>query len=83
MTGAILTLNAGSSSLKFALFRAASPSSAMLRGEVSDLSSAPHLIAHDSEGYVLIDRQWQDSGDGCFSVFLKTLLEFIDAHPGH
>ena len=83
MTGAILTLNAGSSSLKFALFRAASPLSAMLRGEVSDLFSAPHLIAQDSEGNVLIDRQWQDSGDGGVSVILRTMLEFIDVHAGH
>ena len=83
MTGAILTLNAGSSSLKFALFQVASSSPAILRGEVSDLSNTPHLIAHDSEGNVLIDQQWRDSSDGGFTVILTALFEFIDAHPGH
>ncbi len=83
MTGAILTLNAGSSSLKFALFQVASSSPAILRGEVSDLSNTPHLIAHDSEGTVLIDRRWRDSSDGGFDVILTALFEFIDAHPGH
>ena len=56
MTGAILTLNAGSSSLKFALFDPATPAKAMLRGEVSDLSTAPHLTAHDSDGNSQIGR---------------------------
>jgi acetate kinase len=83
MTDAILTLNAGSSSLKFALFDLATPATAMLRGEVSDLSTAPHLTAHDSDGNSLIDRHWQESSEGGFTVILKTLLEFIDAHPGH
>ena len=83
MTSAIMTVNAGSSSLKFALFDSASPSLAILRGEVSELSGAPHLIAHDGEGNVLIDQQWRDSDDGDFTFVLKTLLEFIDAHPGH
>ena len=83
MTGAILTVNAGSSSLKFALFHTASRSLALLRGEVSDLAGAPHLIAHDGAGNVLIDRQWRDSSDGDFTLVLKNLLEFIEAHPGH
>ena len=83
MTSAIMTVNAGSSSLKFALFDSASPSLAILRGEVSELSGAPHLIAHDGEGNVLIDQQWRDSDDGDFTFVLKTLLEFIDAHSGH
>lgn len=83
MTAAILTLNAGSSSLKFALFTSATPTMALLRGEVSDLSSAPHLVAHDSEGRSLIDRQWQVGPEGSFDVIQTALLEFIDAHPGH
>jgi acetate kinase len=83
MTGAILTLNAGSSSLKFALFDAATLGSALLRGEVSDLNTAPHLVAHDIAGTSLIDRKWESGSDGSFAVILAELLEFIDAHPGH
>lgn len=89
MTGAILTLNAGSSSLKFALFDSATPTMALLRGEVSDLNAAPHLVAHDTEGNSLIDRNWQVAAErqvgseGSFAIILTGLLEFIDAHPGH
>ena len=89
MTGAILTLNAGSSSLKFALFDPATPATAMLRGEVSNLTIAPHLTAHDSGGNSLIDRNWQvaaerqGGSEGNFAVILTALLEFIDAQPGH
>ena len=83
MNGAILTLNAGSSTLKFALFNAASQSKALLRGEVSDLNVAPHLVAHDSQGNALIDRKWQAGNEGNFADILTALLEFIEAHPGH
>ncbi len=89
MTGAILTLNAGSSSLKFALFDSRMPTKALLRGEVSDLNTAPHLTARDNEGNSLIDRSWQMAAEGhagsegSFAVILSALLEFIDAHPGH
>ena len=82
MTGAILALNAGSSSLKFALFNSATLAIELLRGEVSDLNTAPHLVAHDSEGNSLIDRQWQVGSNGSFAIILTELLEFIDAHSG-
>ena len=89
MPSAILTLNAGSSSLKFALFDTATPTMALLRGEVSDLNTAPHLVAHDSDGNSLIDRNWQVAregqagSEGSFANILTALLEFIDAHRGH
>ena len=83
MTGAILTLNAGSSSLKFALFDPATPAMALLRGAVADLNAAPHLTAHDSEYNLLIDRHWQDRSEGSFTVILTALFDFIDAHPGN
>ena len=83
MTGAILTLNAGSSSLKFALFGSDIPKTVLLRGEVSDLSTAPHLTAHDRAGKSLIDRHWEEAGEGSFAAILTAMLDFIDAHPGH
>lgn len=83
MTGAILTLNAGSSSLKFALFDLESPTLALLRGEVSNLNTAPHIVAHNSEGKSLIDRQWQAGGKGSFASNLTAVLEFVDGQPGH
>jgi acetate kinase len=40
VTGSILTLNAGSSSLKFALFDTATGLEARVRGEIEDLDAA-------------------------------------------
>ena len=44
---AILVLNAGSSSLKFALYDAGTALTAAARGEVENLDSTPHFIARD------------------------------------
>jgi len=48
--GSILALNAGSSSLKFGLFAAVPSLSEVLRGEISELATAPHLVAHEGVG---------------------------------
>ena len=61
--GTILSLNAGSSSLKFALFAAVTGRlQELARGEISELGSAPHLLAHDPTGQPLADRRWPAGG---------------------
>jgi acetate kinase len=59
MNGSILSLNAGSSSVKFALFDAAGPLTAMVRGEIQDLDSTPHMTARDAAGTVLVESVCQ------------------------
>ena len=57
MTAHFLTLNAGSSSLKFALFEADGRAPAQLaRGQVEGLGTSPHLILHAGAGAALEDR---------------------------
>ncbi|MGN6582330.1 MAG: acetate/propionate family kinase [Rhizobiaceae bacterium] len=66
MAKAILTLNAGSSSLKFALFRASSKRGLklLLRGEVEEIGSKPHFWARDPHGTALADEAWPEvAGD--------------------
>ncbi len=63
-----LTLNAGSSSLKFAAFRSAEP---VLRGQVSPLGDGARLKAGD------IDEAWPH---GIEAGGLHQLLTWIDAH---
>ena len=82
MAGSILTLNAGSSSLKFALFDIASGLKATVRGEIENLDAAPHLLARDAGGAVLADRQWPAGAANPFAGALCTLLDFTDAHLG-
>ena len=81
MTGAILTLNAGSSSIKFALYRAAHLE-AMLRGEIEALGNAPHLWARDRAGAMIGERRWPADGTGDFNAVLHALLDFVDSHLG-
>jgi acetate kinase len=51
----ILVLNAGSSSLKFALYDVAASLTETIRGEIENLDSAPHLLAHDKSGATLAE----------------------------
>lgn len=78
MSGSILTLNAGSSSLKFALFDAAL--SPILRGAVEDLDAAPRLCARDAAGTVLADRRWPEASD--FATIVQRLLDFTHDQSG-
>ena len=80
--GAILALNAGSSSLKFALF--AEPAlHPLIRGEISELGSVPHLVAHDTERRLVADRHWSGHGDHTYTEVLDAVLTLVDTTPGH
>ena len=79
-TGSLLTLNSGSSSLKFALFDAGSEAPYTARGEIADLDAAPRLLARDAEGAVLADRRWPAGLPDAFATVLDALLGFADAH---
>jgi acetate kinase len=80
--GTILVLNAGSSSLKFALFATAPNLAATARGEVENLHTAPHLRARDSAGATLAEHQWPEGSTPSFAMVLDALLAFSDAHLG-
>ncbi len=82
MTGSILTLNAGSSSLKFALFDTAVGLQSTVRGEIEELDAAPHFVARDALGAVLAERRWPNGSSLPFHSALETLLDFTDAHLG-
>ena len=82
-SGAVLTLNAGSSSLKFALFAGGQVTSATVRGEVEDLDSSPHLLARDSTGTVLLAKRWPDHPSHSFATVLDAILACANTHLGH
>jgi len=56
--GSILVVNAGSSSLKFSLFRpgAAAPLQLALRGQIDGIGSRPHLKVQDEARSTLVER---------------------------
>lgn len=73
----LLTLNAGSSSLKFAIYDAAAGLPLRLSGQVSGLGSAPRLrVRAGSE--VVADETWTDT-DGLDAVLERTFGWLDDA----
>ncbi len=80
--GSILTLNAGSSSIKFALFQLGSSLSLQLRGEIEDLDTAPFLHLETPDGTRIAEQRWSDPYLAPFTVLLDALLAQADAHLG-
>lgn len=82
MPGAILTLNAGSSSVKYAMFDPAKGLTATARGEIEGLRDTPHFVARDGSGQVLAERHWPRGAALPFSSALDVLLDFATGHAG-
>ena len=79
----MLALNAGSSSIKFALFAQVSGMQPKLisKGQVEGVGTAPHFTARDATGGTLADEHWTDAGAG-HHVVLPQLLAWVEAHLG-
>ncbi len=82
MTDAVLTLNAGSSSLKFALFEVGDGQQLVCQGQVEAIGLAPHLSAKDPSGMVLVEQRWPDGAGLTHETFLANLFNFVDDHLG-
>ncbi len=77
MTQQILTLNAGSSSIKFALFENGSAPNERLRGQVEGLDSAPRLQA-ETVGERLVDQPLGVSEAADHASALAVVLRFLE-----
>src|SRR4051812_39328561 len=89
MPDAILTLNAGSSSLKFALYEitaAAEPLRAVARGQIEGIGTAPRFLVRDAAGTVLEERRRPVAAGGeaarSHEELLGALLAWVEAHLG-
>jgi acetate kinase len=82
MADAILTLNAGSSSIKFALFarEAPVPERPQLVGQIDGIGAHPHLKAKDGAGRSLDDVDLQLGPDGPHRAALAFLVDWLHAH---
>lgn len=78
--GAILTLNAGSSSLKFAVFEVADQLQRAIQGEIETIDTGFHFRATDMAGTVLAERL--RPAEHSYDDFLGELLDWIEAHLG-
>jgi acetate kinase len=65
MSEVILTLNAGSSSVKFAVFQAGyGEPELMAKGQVEGIGTAPHFVVKDAPGSLLAESYWEPVGGG-------------------
>lgn len=83
MAKAILTLNAGSSSLKIGIFRTSGfgQLDLVLRGEIEERVTAPRFLACDPTGVLIADKRWpQAAGD--FQMLLDRILDWSEGQMG-
>ncbi len=78
----ILALNAGSSSLKFALYGCGDRMQRIIRGEIEDMTGAPKLLARDADGCVIAERHWPSGAAPGFGDLLEALMGLLERHQG-
>ena len=77
----VLTLNAGSSSLKFALFEAKGKEPVLIaRGQIEALGTSPHLIMRLGNGDTLEDRALPKDGAHAHEAALQHILRVLELH---
>ena len=78
MTKAILTLNAGSSSVKFALFDCENDLAALQKGQISGIGTDAVLKIKDGTGATIIDRDVSDAQVADPGAALRLVLNQLD-----
>jgi len=84
MTSTILSLNAGSSSLKFALHGVGAEGAldTIASGMIEGIGRAPHLVVHGPDGETICERRWEAGEKLSHEALLDSLLEWIEGHAG-
>jgi acetate kinase len=83
VTDAILTVNAGSSSIKFSLFEVDSANrlTRVADRQVDGIGSAPHYTVHDTPGLLLAETGRRDTGPA-FASIIATVIDWAETHLG-
>jgi len=81
MTPHILTLNSGSSSIKFALFENGGAPVERVRGQIEGLGARPRLSAK-ADGATLVDAELRANEVTDHGAALRTILAFLETHFG-
>src|SRR6266567_8148247 len=79
----ILTINAGSSSIKFELFEVAAGLQRRFRGQLDGIGTPhPHLAARDHEGKSIADRIYEASEVRDARAAQNLIGAWLDEHQG-
>src|ERR1700759_3921864 len=84
MSGCIAVINAGSSSIKFALFETSSDVDTLFYGQIEGIGVSPHLRVRDAGGATLIERSWPADGfthDAATRVILTNARDLVAGTP--
>ena len=82
--GCIAVLNAGSSSIKFALYEAGTDGPLLFRGQVEQIGLLPHLKVANAAGEIVAERNWTTGSldhRGATAEILKLGRELLGARP--
>lgn len=84
MSDAILVINAGSSSIKFALCNGVDQTGleTTVTGQVESISTQPRFKAEDAEGNLLAQQRWEDGSKVEREALLNHLLTWIQDYLG-
>ena len=81
MADAILTINAGSSSLKFSVqIIDGGHLTPLSHGEIECIGSTPHFVAKNAAGDTLQEQKWQQGDGQTHETLLGTLLRWAESH---
>lgn len=81
MSRAVISLNAGSSSIKFALFSLEADGLVhAYAGKLEGIGTAPHLAVRDADGATLIDRRWDVGAALTHEALLDDLFAWLQTH---
>lgn len=79
MSDLILVLNAGSSSIKFALYEASDDPRLRLKGQVEGIGVAAHFSARDADGKSLGEQRWTDGIQPDHELATEFLMHWLRA----
>lgn len=79
MADSILVLNAGSSSIKFALFDIKDGLHSTVEGEAEGIGTAPHLVIKEN-GTPVLDKNWPHDASLGYEPLLNEILDWIETH---
>jgi acetate kinase len=84
VTGCVAVLNAGSSSIKFALYEAGRDGALLFHGQVENIGLAAHLVATHASGATVAERRWGKAEldhHGATAEILKLGRELLAGRP--
>jgi acetate kinase len=84
MIGCVAVLNAGSSSIKFALYEAGRDGALLFHGQVENIGLAAHFAATDASGATVAERRWSKGEldhKGATAEILKLGRELLAGRP--